>query len=357
MRLGIAGGCGDHGRSCFFVSGRQHSYIVDCGTSTDGLDRVPDLTAEEIRSAEFVFLTHSHRDHTGAIEYLERMGCTATVLMSAQTYRQMHYKPHNATILDSTAPEVELLPDFQVHWGRSGHCCGAVWYAITCEGKTAFFSGDYREGDPFYRNDAVRDLTAQVAVIDAAYPTEETAAEMRARFLSKSEELLETGGPLLLPVPHFGRGLPMAMMLREKFGAAYPIYMSPKLHREWTRFARRAYFVNPAVFEIPLEAFSEWDEETVAPGGIYFLADAQLGKPGSRALLETHPDLSLLLTGNAHGYGRAKKFLESGRAKQTIWPNHQTIREMRDLARQNDFAQVIPFHDPEREPESTLIEF
>lgn len=136
-------------RSCFFVSGNQHAYIVDCGTSTDGKDRVPDLTADEIRGAEYLFLTHSHRDHTGAVEYAERMGFSGPVFMSAQTYRQLGYKPKNAVIMDSTAPEVELLPDFVLQWGRTGHCCGAVWYAITCEGKTAFFSGDYREGDPF----------------------------------------------------------------------------------------------------------------------------------------------------------------------------------------------------------------
>ena len=357
MRLGIAGGVGDEGRSCFFVSGRQHSYIVDCGTSTDGLDRVPDLTAEEIRSAEFVFLTHSHRDHTGALEYLEEMGSTATVLMSAQTYRQVHYKPKNATILDSTAPEVELLPDLSVRWGRSGHCCGSVWYAITCEGKTAFFSGDYREGDPFYRNDPVRDLTANVAVIDAAYPTDDLAGAMRSRFLEKAEAMLSGSGSLLLPVPHFGRGLSMAALLWQIFKNRYPIGMSPKLFREWTRFARRSYFVNPEVFEIPLDAFSEWDETEITPGGIYFLTDAQLGKASSRELLDRNPSLSVLLTGHVHGYGRAKGILETGRASQVIWPNHQTAREAAGLAAANHFEKVIFFHDPSRAAEESVIEF
>ena len=357
MRLGVAGGCGDEGRSCFFVSGRQHSYIVDCGTSTDGLDRVPDLTADEIRSAEFVFLTHSHRDHTGALEYLEEMGCTATVLMSAQTYRQVHYKPKNATILDSTAPEVELLPDFSVRWGRSGHCCGSVWYAITCEGETVFFSGDYREGDPFYRNDPVRGLSASAAVIDAAYRSEETADVMRARFSETAEALFSEGGPLLLPVPHFGRGLPMATMLWQRMGRKHPIFMSPKLYREWTRFARRSYFVNPEVFEIPLDAFSEWDEKEVTDGGIYFLSDAQLGKAASRNLLEKYKNLSLLLTGHVHGYGRAKGILESGRASQVIWPNHQTSREAEELAAANHFERVIFFHDPSRPAEKSVLEF
>ncbi len=357
MRLSIAGGCGGEGRSCFFVSGAQHTYIVDCGTSTDGLDRVPDLTAEEIRSAEYIFLTHSHRDHTGALEYLEEMGAEATVLMSAQTYRQLHHKPKNATILDSTAPEVELLPDFTLRWGRSGHCCGAVWYAITCEGKTAFFSGDYREGDPFYRNDPVRDLAAEIAVIDAAYPTEETGDAMRARFLEAAKKLAETGAAMLLPAPHFGRGLPMAMLLWETFGAAHPVHLASTLYKEWMKFCRRPYFVNPAVLETPTDAATEWKGDTVEPGHIYILADAQLTRPASRALLAKYPDAALLLTGSAHGYGRAKDYLEKGRATQVLWPNHQTYGEMKALAAKNHFKTVIPFHDPNREPEALLYEF
>lgn len=39
MQITIAGGCGDFGRSCFFVEGGRHAFIVDAGTSTDGLDR------------------------------------------------------------------------------------------------------------------------------------------------------------------------------------------------------------------------------------------------------------------------------------------------------------------------------
>lgn len=357
MKLSIAGGCGDFGRSCFFVSGQQHSYIVDCGTSTDGLDRVPDLTPEEIRGAEYLFLTHSHRDHTGAVEYLEEKGFAGPVLMSAQTYRQIGYKPKNAVILDSTAPEVDLLPGFSFQWGRTGHCCGAVWYFITCEGKRAFFSGDYREGDPFYTCDPVRGLSADIAVLDAAYPTEERGADMRARFVEKVLSLLREGGPLLLPVPRFGRGLPMALVLRQKLGGALPMYMSPRLLQEWRSFARRPYFARPAASEIPLESFQLWDEETIGQEGVYFLTDAQLSHAGSRQLVDDHPEMHLLMSGSIHGYGQAQGLAASGRAVQVLWPNHTTYLEMQELAAANHFDQVIPYHDPRRAPEKLLYEF
>lgn len=206
MQITIAGGCGDFGRSCFFVEGGRHAFIVDAGTSTDGLDRVPDLTAEQVARAEYLFVTHSHRDHTGAIGYFESLGFAGSVLLTNQTYRQMKEKPGNTMILDSTAPELELERDFSFRWGRSGHCAGSVWYDISCEGKKLFFSGDYRSDDSFYVCDDAEGKTADVAVLDAAYPGDRTGADMRRSVLDKILELVWRGKPLLLPVPHFGRG-------------------------------------------------------------------------------------------------------------------------------------------------------
>lgn len=358
MEIFIAGGCGDFGRNCFFVSGASHAYIVDCGTSTDGLDRVPDLTEEQIRSAEFLFLTHSHRDHTGAVEYLEEMGFNGSVMMSNQTFRQISHKPKEATILDSTAPELELAQDFSFRWGRSGHCAGAVWYAIRCGGKTAFFSGDYREGDPFYNCDPVRDLQADIAVIDCAYGNETTGKDMRRRVMQKLYELIQEGRSVLLPVPRFGRGLSLAVSLWERYGSSLPIYMDRMLLTEWQLFSRHMYFCRPEVLHIPVSAFPLWTEAQMSSHpGIYFLADAQLSSAESRALTERFPEAAILFTGSAHGYGRAAEFLERGRAEMVRWPVHMSSAEAEDLAEKNSFAQVISFHDPYQKAPRKLYTF
>lgn len=52
MQITIAGGCGDFGRSCFFVEGGRHAFIVDAGTSTDGLDRTGYLISQRSRLQE-----------------------------------------------------------------------------------------------------------------------------------------------------------------------------------------------------------------------------------------------------------------------------------------------------------------
>lgn len=357
MQLFIAGGCGDEGRNCFYVEGDRHAFIVDAGTSTDGLDRIPDLTPEQIHKAEYLFITHSHRDHTGAIEYLVKQGFEGPVLMSNQTYRQLHYKPWNTMILDSTAPELELEPGFRVKWGRTGHCAGAVWFHIFVEERSLFFSGDYRENDTFYRCDAVRGLHADMAVIDAAYSRMDRGRDLRRQVTDTASSLMKDGAPLLLPVPHYGRGLSMGILFHETFGRDHGIYMSPKLYDEWLHLGHRKYFAHDEITELPFSIFQRWDNETIEKGNIYFLTDAQLSRASSRQLILDHPDMGVLLTGSIHGYGKARCFFQTGRAKFALWPNHLTWQEMEDLKAENDMPLVVPFHNKKVKPENDTFIF
>lgn len=67
MELFIAGGCGEHGRNCFYVEQNSAAFLVDCGLLAGAEDDLPRLTAEQIQKLRAVFLTHSHADpHRGA---------------------------------------------------------------------------------------------------------------------------------------------------------------------------------------------------------------------------------------------------------------------------------------------------
>ena len=345
MRLFVAGGCGDEGRNCFLVEGERHTFLMDAGTSTDGLDRLPDLKEEEIQRLEYIFITHSHRDHTGALEYLVQSGFRGSVLMSRQTYRQIHYKPQNTIIFDSSSQKMDLEPGFTVRWGRTGHCAGALWFHILAEGKHIFFSGDYREEDPFYRCDPVRGIHVDMAVIDGAYSRKDRGIDLRRQVAEEAAALLGRGGALLLPVPHYGRGLSMAVLFHHLFGKGHPLFMSSKLHNEWMKLGHRKYFACDQAVEIPFSSFLPWDNETIERGGIYFLTDVQLSHKSSRELIAKYSDMGVLLTGSVHGYGRAGEFLKFGRARLSLWPNHQTWREMEELQAVNDMPLVLPFHN------------
>lgn len=356
MKLHIAGGCGDQGRNCFSVLAGPLSCIVDAGTSTDGRDRLPSLGAEEIRRASALFLTHSHRDHTGAVSWLEAQGFQGPVIASPLCAAQLHEKPARLHIL-KTPEGTETLPGgLSFSWGPTGHCAGAVWYVIRFGGKTAFFSGDYRENDPCYACRPVRGLTADIAVLDGAYSLSLTGENMRENVLEKVRGLLEKG-PVLLPVPHHGRGLSQAVYFREAFGEEIPLYFSRKLFDEWLLLRRDGTVLTKEAARLPESSFRAWDGQTIPEKGLYFLTDAQLARKESTGLIERNPSLAVLLTGSVHGYGKAQPFVESGRAEQVLWPNHTTEKELKDIVKRNHFARVVPFHNPKRPAPEECISF
>ena len=74
MKLHIAGGCGEHGRNCFRVETASQSFLVDCGVMAAAQDPWPRLSPETVPELKAVFLTHSHADHSGALNHLAELG-------------------------------------------------------------------------------------------------------------------------------------------------------------------------------------------------------------------------------------------------------------------------------------------
>ena len=104
MEFFIAGGVGEHGRSCFFIKGEHICFLVDCGKMAGSMQPYPNLSAEQIRSLQYVFLTHSHADHAGALPWLLEQGFSGTVVAGSETFRQLPFA------LPKTKPLYSLLP-------------------------------------------------------------------------------------------------------------------------------------------------------------------------------------------------------------------------------------------------------
>ena len=152
MEIFIAGGVGEHGRNCFYVQGETIRFLVDCGKMAGSAQPYPNLTPERIRSLQYVFLTHSHADHTGALPWLLEQGFSGTVIASDETFGQLPFSLPDTRTLRSFRPPEGL----KLRWGRSGHCPGSVWYEFGLEGQTLLFSGDYTDRSLVYETDPIR---------------------------------------------------------------------------------------------------------------------------------------------------------------------------------------------------------
>ena len=352
MRIKLAGGVGEHGRNCFLVQGERLSFLVDCGKMAGAEQPNPYLEPEEIRSLSHVFLTHSHADHTGALPWLEEQGFDGIVAATPETLSQLKQMPQRTISLNEFSP-----PDgMTLKWGRSGHCTGSVWYHFHLEGRSLLFSGDYTEHSLSYVADPIRDLHADLAVLDSAYgPETRSAPEMRQGFLSEAAKSCGQGKPLVLPVPKYGRGLELALLLHQTwpglsfYGDAHFIRQLDWLRGDqaWTTADIRDQLSDLTVEPIP---------ESVPETGVLFLSDPQLRDPRDEGLARRWAQFGgLILTGSVEMGTGSFRLQREGYGTFCRIPVHCTDQEMLALERQNIFRQVIPYHSAEHPQQAVWI--
>ena len=195
--------------------------MVDAGKMKEKPDKpFPELTDGQIRSIDYLFLTHCHTDHTGAIGFLEDRGFRGTIVGTSATLRNIPpFRSKLIVLEDYSGPntEIRIHPELSVLWGRAGHCIGSVWYRFKSAGKALLFTGDYEEQSIAYTCDAIRDMDADLAVIDCAYGHEaEDAREHWVMLNDLLDNLAGKGKPLLFPVPSHGRGFDIIRMLSDR---------------------------------------------------------------------------------------------------------------------------------------------
>lgn len=340
MRLVLAGGVGEHGRNCFLVEGGSLFYLVDCGIMAGSDDPNPRLSAEQISRVQYLFLTHSHGDHTGAYPWLLKNGFTGTVIATRETLNQLPFPLEKSRPLDAFRDD-----RLGVAWGRSGHCAGGVWYYVTLDGKALLFSGDYTEDGLVYACDPIRNIRADLAVLDSAYDAElRTAERMRTDCLASISTAL-SGGPVLLPVPKNGRGLELCLLAAGQFPGV--TLFADEIFREklktldgndrWLR--NQAY---AALLRLRVECLPTVMGKT----GIYFLCDPQLNTASGMDAAQriSAAGGKVILTGHVDDYGGAKQWMERGLAGFSRLAVHCSDADRLRLEKENLFDRVVPYH-------------
>lgn len=227
MRLFVAGGCGEHGRNSFLLEDDRINALVDCGI-IEGTNPFPKLSKGQINKIRYLFLTHSHKDHSGGVEWLISNGFQGSIITTEETRKQCKINYDNWIIL----PVSEQMPHLKqidsmicVKYGRSGHCVGSIWLLLEWNHKKILFTGDYKEKSPVYICDKIRNITADLAVVDCAYGNNTIDYAKSVDSILKSiHNTIISGSTVLMPIPQFGRGVELLQILKQS-GISLPVYM------------------------------------------------------------------------------------------------------------------------------------
>ncbi|NEW08387.1 MBL fold metallo-hydrolase [Paenibacillus sp. SYP-B3998] len=344
MQLKVWGGAGEHGRSCYWIKKGKTSILLDCGVKRVGCGEYPLLESSEISNLDAVFLSHAHEDHSIALPLLYKYGYTGKVWTTQITaeqlpiyyrswsnyvqqqsgelpYEEKHISQVTYAFLEETVRPLrwmDLSPTIRLCWGRSGHMLGSVWLLLEIEGKRLFYSGDYSEESLLLGTDSLQDLPGGIgglhgAIIDGAYGVDaEPQAEKLAKLYSSAENVLTSGGHLLLPVPVSGRGQELMLLMRQQFPTV-PIRVEQELLGAMELMCQQPEWLQPKAERFIAEALSNGSFEVIRDEvererllteeqpSIFFTSDGMMQSPKARwyyEKLRSKPANGILITGH-----------------------------------------------------------
>ena len=365
VKLFVAGGCSEHGRNSFLVSGDKITVLVDAGRMKEKPDKpFPEISPEMAKKIDYLFLTHSHTDHTGALKHLQELGFCGTLVASAATLKFLPEKYEGRTIalkdISSPYKEVSICDGLKLTFGRAGHCVGSVWYSLELEGKTILFTGDYEERSYAYDCDEIRGRYADLAVVDCAYGTAAEDAEAHWEALESAlDAIVPLQKPLLFPVPSHGRGFDVMRLLAQR---NVTTVLAQSLIREYQDSDNREFWLKPSFVEamrsLKKKQIGDFrsDFERVLQEGAMFprehldaailVRDSQLVKEENRHIAVGVAAMGgrTILTGKQDPASFARQLLNEGKADFYRISVHQNIDEMKRLMAKNHFKKVVPYH-------------
>ncbi len=200
MKVRVLGCSGAIARDC-----RTTSFLLDGDVLIDAGTGVGDLTLEEMRKVDHVFLTHSHLDHVASLPLMvdavaSLRNQTLVVHALAGTIEALKNHIFNNVIWPDFSriptPEAPFIRYSEVKLGQTLHIMGkdievlpavhtvpACGYSVSAGGGACWvFSGDTERNPQFWER--VNQLDVAMLVIETAFSNREKELAKRALHLS-----------------------------------------------------------------------------------------------------------------------------------------------------------------------------
>ncbi len=253
------GGEEEVGSSCFYLNLDGTGILLDCGIHPQktGIESLPDFRLLEDKELDYLFISHAHQDHIGALPFLIKKYPYVKIYSTKQTLEISRLTLHNSVKITNkqmTGTSEELLYDHEdidlilrstidveyhekievqglrhvnkekikVTFYDAGHILGSASMLIEYQQKRIFYTGDIKTSSQAIMNGAdIPSGKIDVLLTESTYGAS-TADSIRTfreegnRLVKEANNIINSGGSLLMPVFSLGKTQELMMFLSNK---------------------------------------------------------------------------------------------------------------------------------------------
>jgi Cft2 family RNA processing exonuclease len=326
-RVTAISGLGGKSPACFLVETGARRFLLDLGEGPDPGVR-PDL--DGVGRVDAMLLSHSHRDHAGALDLLPQIG-HPPVYASAIVAARLGRADLRPLPLAGSADILGVI----VTTGRNGHAPGGLWIHFGI-GRGLLYMGDHSIESAVYAFDPPP--AAGTIILDASYGDADVALADQAAAL---ENMLDTANALL-PVPADGRGPEIALHLARR---GLDLRLDDSLRASLERLAWEERAALRDGVADALAAIASTAGAIDGPQGVMLAAPADASRGEAARLMAQWQDdakPAILFTGYLPAQTQAGRLLARGRAQSLRWNVHPRLSDNAALVRSVGAACVIP---------------
>lgn len=259
IRFFPLGGADEVGASCFYLNIDGTGILLDCGihpqkTKNDSLPKFELIQNEPI---DFLFISHAHLDHIGALPFLIKKFPHIKIYSTKQTLEIAKLTLHNTVRITNeklTGTSDELLYDhddidlilrsamemeyekaieiiglrhstnnsIKVTFYDAGHILGSASILIEYRNRRIFYTGDIKLSQQTIMKGAVLpDKPVDVLITESTYAAtdSEKVGNIKSegnKLIKEANRIINSGGSILIPVFSLGKMQEVLMFLHNK---------------------------------------------------------------------------------------------------------------------------------------------
>ena len=282
------GGFGQVGRSCMLLTTPDSKVLIDCGinpgarTPSEAFPRL-DWANISLDELDAIVIGHAHLDHTGFLPVLTKYGYKGPIYCTEPTLPMMNLIQLDAikvagaqgrtpmyaerdvhqimrqTIGLSYGTVTDISPDIKLVLANAGHILGSAscHFHIGNGDHNFVYSGDIKYGKSMLLESAdTRFPRVETLLIESTYGAKEdiqpTRDEVESAFIKSVNEILKSGGKVLIPIPAVGRAQEL-MMVIDKYMKSGQLTESPVFMEGMIQEATAIHEAHPEYLERSLK--------------------------------------------------------------------------------------------------------